>query len=126
MSDGDRLRDALLDHSDHQACRNVWQAYVGEGDADLADLVETMRATDGAVAVVAEDGAADVYARFADGSFEHLTLWPPWTVGGISQIDRAGVESYLADKTSVRPIFHGDTPFAKPGTLASMANRIWP
>ena len=126
MSEGSGLRETLLDSSDHQACRNVWQAYSGDGDADLHDYVETMRATQGAVALVAQDGAADVYARFANGRFEHLTLWPPWTIGGVDHTDRAGLETYLADKANLRPIAHDDTPFASPGTLGSLSHRIWP
>ncbi|WP_255197165.1 hypothetical protein [Halorarius litoreus] len=120
------LRETLLDHSDHQACRNVWQAVTGESEAVLPDYVETMRATDGAVALVAQDGAADVYARFSKGRFEHLTLWPPWTIGGVDHTDRAGLESYLADTSNLRPIPHDDTPFASPKTLGSMSHRIWP
>lgn len=126
MSQGTELRAALLDNSDHRACRNVWQAYSGDGDADLQDYVETMRVTEGTVALVAQDGAADVYARFANGRFEHLTLWPPWTIGGVDDTDRAGLESYLAGTSNLRPIPHDETPFANPTTLGSMSHRIWP
>lgn len=126
MSQRADLRESLLDNSDHRACRNVWQAYSGDGDADLPDYVETMRATDGAVALVARDGAADVYARFVTGRFEYLTLWPPWTIGSVDHTDRAGLEAYLTDKSNLRPIPHDETPFAGPNTLGSMSHRIWP
>lgn len=39
MSDGDELRDVLLAHSDHRACRSVFQAYTGEAEADLAEYL---------------------------------------------------------------------------------------
>ncbi|WP_255150899.1 hypothetical protein [Halorarius halobius] len=126
MAGEDGLRETLLDHSDYRACRNVWQAYSGDGDAALADYVDAMRATEGAVALVAQDGAADVYARFDAGRFEHLTLWPPWTIGGVDHTDSAGLESYLRETTNLRPIRHDDTPFASPSTLGSMTHRIWP
>jgi len=90
MFDGDResgsdgaVRERLLAHSDHRAVRAVFDAHTGGGTADPADLVEAMRATGGDVALVARDGAADVYVRWnPDRSrFEQLSLWPPWTLG---------------------------------------------
>jgi hypothetical protein len=122
----ERLREALLDASDHRACRNVWAARNGDGDADLSDYVETTRATGGDVALVAADGAADVYARWTGSGFEHLTLWPPWTVGGVDRTDRAGLESYLADKANLRAVYYEATPFADPDVLASTGGRGWP
>lgn len=124
--DGDDLRRALLDSSDHRAVRAVFQAYVGGDDADLRDLVETMRASGGTVALVAQDGAADVYVRWSGSGFEHLTVWPPWTISALDHADRAGVETYLERKTNVRPILHDRTPFSAPGTLSSLRHRVWP
>ena len=82
--DGDEVRDVLLAHSDHQAVRNVFGAHTGSGQASLVDYVETMRATEGAVALVASEGAGEIYARWdgRGGRYEHLTIWPPWTIGG--------------------------------------------
>lgn len=123
---GERLREALLDASDHRACRNVWAAHTGDGDADRSDYVETMRATGGDVAVVAADGAADVYARWTGSGFEHLTLWPPWTLGGVDRTDRAGLEAVLAEADDLRAVHHEETPFDRPETIASMGGRPWP
>ena len=120
----DRVRDLLLAHSDHRAVRAVFDARTSGGDADAADLIEAMRATDGDLALVAQDGAADVYVRWNPGSsrFEHLALWPPWTLAGHDHADRAGVTSLLAGVTNVRPVAHDGTPFASPGTLASLGD----
>lgn len=126
-SDGDdTVREALLAHSDQRAVRNVFQARTGAGDADLTDLVETMRATDGTVALTAQDGAADVYARWNGSRFEHLSVWPPWTITNYDHEDRAGLEASLEDKANVRPTLHEDTPFASPTTLASLGHLFWP
>lgn len=122
----DRLRAALLDGSDHRACREVWAAYAGGDDADLDDYVEAMRATGGDVAVVAQDGAADVYARWTGSEFEHCTLWPPWTLGGVERADRTEIESFLADKANLRVVHHAETPFADPTALAATAGAGWP
>ena len=128
MSDEDELRTILLEHSDHRAVRRVFGAYTETGTADLVDYVETMRATDGAVAVVTSDGAADVYARWngSNGRYEHLTMWPPWSIGGYDYKRPAALAEYLDSKEDVRPILTTYTPFANPDTLASMTNRIWP
>ena len=119
------VRDALLAHSDHQAVRSVFQAHTGGGEADLTDLVETMRATDGTVALVAQDGAADVYARWNGTRFEHLSVWPPWTITNYDHADRSGLERFLDGKANVRPTLEKGTPFASQTTLASLS-RFWP
>lgn len=124
--DGGDLRRTLLEHSDHRAVRAVFEARAGGDEADLTDLVEAMRATGGAVAIVAQDGAADVYARWNGSRFEHLTVWPPWTIANYDHADRAGVESYLREKTNLRATLHDRTPFASPATLDSLRHLVWP
>lgn len=124
-SEAGAVRDALLEHSDHRAVRSVFQAHTGGNEADLTDLVETMRATDGTVALVAQDGAADVYARWNGSRFEHLTVWPPWTITNYDHTDRADLERFLDGTANVRPILHDSTPFASPTTLASL-RQFWP
>jgi hypothetical protein len=126
MSDETEVRDVLLAHSDQQPVRNVFQAVTDDGDADLADHVETMRATDGELALVAQDGAADVYARWSGSRFELLTVWPPWTVTGYDTTDRAGLEDRLDGLVALRPMVHDGTPFASPGTLNSLRGLAWP
>lgn len=126
MSDETEVRDVLLEHSDHQPVRNVFEAVTADGDAALTDYVEAMRATDGDVALVARDGAADVYARWNGSRFEMLTVWPPWTVTGYDTARRTGLESRLADKPGLRPLPHDRTPFASPETLTSLRGLVWP
>jgi hypothetical protein len=129
MSEGDdEIRDVLLDYSDHQAVRNVFGAHTGNGSASLRDYVETMRATDGAVALVANDGAAEIYARWngSGGRYEHLTIWPPWTIGGYDHKDGSGLSDFLDDKENVRPTPHDYTPFADEKALQSLSHRVWP
>ena len=127
-ADDDSLREVLLDHSDHRAVRNVFGAHTGRETASLADYVEAMRATDGSLAVVADDGAADVYARWngRGGRFEHLTIWPPWSIGGFDHKDGARLAEFLDEKEAVRPTLHGATPFEDQEVLASLSHRIWP
>lgn len=127
MSDtDDRLREVLIDYSDHRASRAVWAQVTGDHDADVADLVETMRVTNGAVAVAGHEDAADVYARWTGGSYEYLTLWPPWTIGGYDRADRADLAAVLSETTGLRPVLHEDTPFADGEVLTAMSHRIWP
>jgi len=129
MTDGDdALRSLLVEHSDHRAVRNVFGAVTGQDAADLADYVEAMRATDGALAVVATDGAAEVYARWngSGGRFEHLTIWPPWTIGGVDHADSDHLTTFLAGTDDVRPTPHSDTPFEDDEVLSSLSHRIWP
>jgi hypothetical protein len=119
------VRETLLAHSDHRAVRSVFQAHTGGSEADLTDLVETMRATDGEVALVAQDGAADVYARWNGTRFEHLSVWPPWTITNYDHADRADLERFLDGTANVRPTLHDATPFASPTTISSL-QRFWP
>jgi len=124
----DVLRSLLLDHSDHRAVRNVFGAHTGRGEAALPDYVEAMRATDGALAVVANDGAAEVYARWNErgGRFEHLTIWPPWTIWGLDHADSGRLAALLDGKDDVRPTPHSETPFGDREVLSSLSHRIWP
>jgi hypothetical protein len=126
MSDREDLRDVLLAHSDHQPVRNVFEAMTDGADASLTDYVETMRATDGDLALVARDGAADVYARWSGSRFELLTVWPPWTVTGYDTTDRAGLEAELDGADGLRPMVHDETPFDSPETLTSLRGLVWP
>ena len=129
MTDGDdALRSLLLDHSDHRAVRNVFEALTGQGQAPLPDYVEAMRATDGALAVVATDGAAEVYARWngSGGRYEHLTIWPPSTIGGGDHADGDRLAAFLDEKNDVRPTSHSATPFEDQQVLASLSHRTWP
>jgi hypothetical protein len=130
MTDADdgELRDVLLAHSDHQAVRNVFGAHTGQGSATLPDYVEAMRATEGAVALVASEGASEVYARWngGGGRFEHLTIWPPWTVGGYEHTDRAGLVEFLEDKAEVRATLQDYTPFADRQVLTNLSEHVWP
>ena len=124
----DDLRSVLLDHSDHQAVRNVFGSHTGGGTATPDDYVEAMRATDGELAVVADDGAADVYARWngTGGRYEHLTIWPPWSIGGFDHKDGDRLSAFLEAKDDVRPTLHSETPFEDQQVLSSLSHRIWP
>jgi len=127
-ADDDDIRDVLLDNSDHQAVRNVFGAHTGQGTATLEDFVETMRATDGTVALVASEGAGEIYARW-DGRgarYEHLTIWPPWSVGGYDHADSDDLVAFLEQKDDVRPTLHEYTPFADQQVLSSLSHRMWP
>lgn len=124
--EADGLRNALLAHSDNSAVREVWTVHTDGGTVDIPTGVEAMQATDGNVALVARDGAADVYARWADGRFETLTLFPPWSISGYEHRDREAVEAFLDDKANLRPVPHDETPFDSPETLQSLAGRVWP
>lgn len=130
MSDGDvdEIRDVLLDHSDHLAVRNVYGAHTGQGSASIRDYVESMRATGGELALVANDGAAEIYARWDGtvGRYEHLTIWPPWTIGGYDHKDSTDLTDFLEDKEAVRPTPHDYTPFADEDVLGSLSHRIHP
>ena len=129
MTDGDdALRSLLLDHSDHRAVRNVFEAFTGKGEATLPVYVEAMRATDGALAVVATDGAAEVYARWngSGGRYEHLTIWPPSTIGGGDHADGDRLAAFLEERDRVRPTPHSETPFEDQEVLSSLSHRTWP
>ena len=126
--DGDELRDVLLENSDHRAVRNVFGAHTGGAEATLVDYVEAMRATEGAVALVASEGAGEIYARWdgRGGRYEHLTIWPPWTIGGYDHTDSGGLVAFLEEKEEVRPTLHDYTPFADQQVLSSLSHRMWP
>lgn len=127
-ADADEIRDVLLEHSDHQAVRNVFGAHTDQGTATLADYVETMRTTEGAVALVASEGAGEIYARWdgRGGRFEHLTIWPPWTIGGYDHTDSGGLVEFLAEKEEIRPTLHDYTPFADQEVLSGLSHGMWP
>lgn len=126
--DDDEIRDVLLEYSDHQAVRNVFGAHTRDGDASLVDYVEAMRATGGTLAVVANDGAAEVYARWdgTKGRYEYLTILAPWSIGGYDYADAETLVGYLDDLDDTRPTLQKYTPFADPDILASLAEGIWP
>lgn len=109
----ERLRATLLEHSDSRACRRVW-AGEREGEADPADYVEAMRVTGGRVAAVVDDGAGEVYVRWA-GGYEQVTVWPPWTIGAVEPAEREGVTRTLTEGANPRAIPHAETPFASEG-----------
>lgn len=127
-AEDDEIRDVLLDHSDHQAVRNVFGAHTGQGTASLPDYVEALRATSGNVALVASEGAGEIYARWDGqrGRYEHLTIWPPWTIGGYDHTDSGGLVEFLEQKENVRPTLHEYTPFADQQVLSSLSHRAWP
>ncbi|PSQ13298.1 hypothetical protein BRC99_04095 [Halobacteriales archaeon QS_7_69_60] len=97
-ADDDSLREMLLDHSDHRAVRNVFGAHTGR---------ET-----------AWNGRG--------GRFEHLTIWPPWSIGGFDHKNSARLAEFLAEKEAVRPTLHSATPFEDQEVLSSLSHRIWP
>lgn len=119
-SDGDDVRGVLLEHSDHQAVRNVFGDHTGGGEATVLDYVEAMRATAGRLALVASDGAGETYARWdgRSGRYEYLTIWPPWTIGAYESTDGGELREHLEEKEDVRPMAHGHTPFADEQALA--------
>lgn len=126
--DGDEIRDVLLEHSDHRAVRNVFGAHTGGGQASLVDYVEAMRATEGSVALVASEGAGEIYARWdgRGGRYEHLTIWPPWTIGGYDHTDSTGLVAFLEEKEDVRPTLTDYTPFADREVLSNLSHGVWP
>ncbi len=130
MTDGDTqtLRDVLLAHSDHQAVRQVFSAHTGTGTATTADFVETMRETNGDIAIVTPDDASEIYARWhaSNGRFEYITVWPPWTIGGYNHTDRRGLIEYLASKNDIHSLLHEQTPFADQTVLSHLTPQIWP
>lgn len=126
MGDDDEIRRVLLEHSDHRAIRNVFGERTGGDPASIADYVEAVRVTNGDLALVANEGAADIYARW-DGSrnrYEHLSVWPPWSITGYDHADRSGLIASLRSTDDVRVTPHGSTPFADEQVLASLSNRI--
>ena len=121
MSDRDALHEALLDHSDSRACRLVWESLEGTGspeDLSLRDYVEAMRATGGAVCLVASEQQADLYVRYDGGEFVHAAFWPPGSVvdGGVAT--EAELLDLLADRDGPQPVHVSKTPFASGGLAA--------
>jgi hypothetical protein len=128
MHNADELRDVLLEYSDHQAVRSVFGDHSGRQPAALVDYVEAMRATDGAIALVASDGAAEIYARW-DGRerrYEYLIIWPPWTIGGYDHSNATELAEFLEAKEHVRPMLREYTPFADQQALTGPSHHIWP
>lgn len=125
MTDEGRLRDLLLEHSDHRAVRRVWEGVEGDGDPDVFDFIEATKITGGALALVCEDGEADVYVRFAGGSYQHLTVWPPWSLGGVETLDREGLAAFLSDKEEITAVPIEQTPFVD-DEFDDVSGRVWP
>jgi hypothetical protein len=119
MSDEETVSDVLFDHSDQRVCRLLWQALEQGGpDPALDEQIEVMRATGGRVALLVSDPVVEVYARWHDGAFEHLSISPPWHVVDYDRVDRTGLREVLDDGTAApRPILHDKTPFAS-GSLS--------
>lgn len=128
MGDGDpgaeAVRRILLEYSDHQAVRNVFGQHTGRETASLRDHVEALRATEGRLAIVADDGAAEVYARWdgTGGRYEYLVIWPPWTVGGYEHTDGEGLAEVLEGADAIDPTAHDLTPFADERALAGLSD----
>jgi hypothetical protein len=76
MNRDSEIRDVLLDHSDHQPVRNVFGERTGQGSASIDDYVETIRIANRSLAVIASEGAAEVYAHWNDDQnrYEHLSV----------------------------------------------------
>jgi len=121
------IRRVLLDHSDHRAVRNVFGERTDGETARLDDYVETVRLTGGELALAGSDGASDVFARWngSSGRFEHLSIWPPWTIAGYDHTDRASLVEYLDGVEGLELVSHGSTPFADEDVLARLSDRIW-
>jgi hypothetical protein len=127
MNRDSEIRDVLLDHSDHQPVRNVFGERTGQGSASIDDYVETIRIANRSLAVIASEGAAEVYAHWNDDQnrYEHLSLCPPWTITGYDHDDRPALVEYLEKKSNVRVIEYDSTPFADDQILSRLSNRIW-
>ena len=127
MNRDGEIRDVLLDHSDHQPVRNVFGERTGQGSASIEDYVETIRITNGSLAVIASEGAADIYARWNDSQnrYEHVSLCPPWTITGYDHDDLPALVEYLEERSNVRMIEYDSTPFSDDQILSSLSNRIW-
>lgn len=107
------VSDVLFAHSDERVCRLLWQAIERDAPApDLAEQIEVMRATGGAVALVVSDPVVEIYARWHDGGFEHLSISPPWHVVDYSRVDRTALRELLAGRVDPTPVLHDRTPFA--------------
>jgi hypothetical protein len=120
------LRRLLLAYSDHLPVQTVHAALTRGEVPELAELVAAMRATRGELAVVGHDGLADVYARWHRGGYDHLTLWPVWTVGGEGHADAAGLVRVLSRMDSVEPVPARRTPFEDNHVLSRVPGSAWP
>lgn len=113
MSDEETVSGVLFRHSDERVCRLLWQAL--ERDASppsLDDQIEVMRATGGAVSLLVQDPVVEVYARWYDGGFEHISISPPWHVVDYDRDDRETLREVLDGDVAPRPVLHEKTPFA--------------
>jgi len=118
MSDEETVSDVLFDHSDDRVCRRLWQTLERDGpEPDLDERIEVMRATGGRIALLVSDPVVEVYARWHDGGFEHLSISPPWHVVDYDRVDRATIREVLDSDTDPRPLLHDRTPFAS-GSLS--------
>jgi hypothetical protein len=112
------VRRILLEHSDSQACRAVWEAARTEALAsvDALTLAEALRATRGTLCLVVRDGAADVFLRSAGGGFDRISVWPPSGVvdyeSGLSREDARDVVERHEDPGLLAT---EDSPFARGG-----------
>lgn len=103
--DGDAaLRDALLTGSDSRTIRAVRKAHTAGESMPVVATIEAMRATGGDVSLHARDDTADVYARWADGRFETLVVYPSWSISGPDHRNRNALASFLADRQTLRPV----------------------
>lgn len=113
MSDEETVSDVLFRHSDDRVCRLLWQAL--EQDASppsLDEQIEVMRATGGEVSLLVQDPVVEVYARWYDGRFEHLSISPPWHVVDYDRADRESLRGVLDGDVDPQPVLHEKTPFA--------------
>jgi len=130
-SRAEELRALLLEYSDHRAVRRLFGTYTDEGvdegteAVDLLDLVEAMQASNGSIALTGDEGDAEVYARWnaERGRYEHVTIWPPWTVGDYGHADRADIRRRLSAVADLRPTPHSETPFSNQAALEDARRR---
>jgi len=125
MGTRDDLREALYNHSDHRACRLVWEAEQGTSDAasvDTRDYLEVARVTDGTVCLVASEDEADLYVRWngSGANYIYVAFWPPWGVVDAGTADRDTALSMLAERTDPDPVHFEETPFANDGPAADL------
>ena len=113
MSDEETVNDVLFRHSDNRVCRILWQSLEQDTTRpSLDEQIEVMRATDGEVSLLVQDPVVEVYARWHDGGFEHISISPPWHVVDYDRCDRDALRAVLDGDAPPRPILHEKTPFA--------------
>lgn len=127
MTENRTVRDALLNHSDSRACREVWEAEQAGRSAPPRELVEALRASEGELAVEGWDGAARVHLTWNPDAavFERLTCWPPATLAGFGREDGEGACDLLADLDGVTPVLAAESPLAD-GRAAALSGQLWP